>query len=167
MKNILKLICLVAMCASSYATNFVPTLVKDKTGIHDESDYIPANTIVKGTLETGIVINSRESTSSNPIPVIISLADKHSLPVDVQNTVKTCVLSGSSAYSSYRVMVRLDLMKCKLQHNKIIEVPVQGYLTDINGEIGLGGYTKVKGTDNIVLNKGYAVKVVFTQGVEI
>jgi hypothetical protein len=104
-----------------------------------EYNYIPATSYVTGHLLGGINASTSVTASSSPIPVVIRLTNKGSLPKDFAVDIKECQILGS-AYgdiSSERAIIRAEEMICRNKNTGIItSTNISGV---VHGDDGING----------------------------
>lgn len=104
--------------------------------------YLPAGAFSSMALLNGLDAGTGTASQSNPQPVLIRVQDQATLPGSAKYDLKSCFILGS-AYgdmSAERVYVRLAQLSCVDKQNRLILTsPVQGYVVDADGKLGLRG----------------------------
>ncbi|HDH91437.1 MAG TPA: hypothetical protein ENF38_00625 [Candidatus Aenigmarchaeota archaeon] len=108
--------------------------------------YVPSGSFVKGVLLTGVDAPTGNIGRSNPYPVLIRLMDLSFLPNRVRFNVQDCFVTGEAVgeLSTERVNIRTDMLSCITQDGQIIDTPIQGYVVDVDGKVGLAGHPVTK-----------------------
>lgn len=103
--------------------------------------YIPAGSLMTGTLITGLDAPTGQSARRDPFPVLVRLQKDAILPNSFSADVKGCVmiLSGYGDLSSERVYLRTEGISCIRNDGKSIEAKVAGYATGEDGKAGMRG----------------------------
>jgi hypothetical protein len=104
--------------------------------------FIPETAYVKGILLGGIAVSTSIGSSSEPVPVVIRITERGSLPKNFNIDLTHCKIMGSSYgdLSSERAIVRAEVLSCKDPVNELI------YTTKIAGLIhGDDGMNGIKG----------------------
>jgi len=108
--------------------------------------YIPSGSFVRGVLLTGVDAPTGNVGKTNPYPVLIRLLDLSFLPNRVRFDVKDCFVTGEAygELSTERANIRTDMLSCITHDRHIIDMPVKGYVVDIDGKVGLAGHPVTK-----------------------
>ena len=104
--------------------------------------FIPETAYVKGILLGGIAVSTSIGSSSEPVPVVIRITDRGSLPKNFNIDLTHCKIMGSSYgdLSSERAIVRAEVLSCTDPVSELI------YTTKIAGLIhGDDGMNGIKG----------------------
>ena len=104
--------------------------------------FIPETAYVKGILLGGIAVSTSISSSSEPVPVVIRITERGSLPKNFNIDLTHCKIMGSSYgdLSSERAIVRAEVLSCTDPLSELI------YTTKIAGLIhGDDGMNGIKG----------------------
>jgi conjugal transfer pilus assembly protein TraB len=104
--------------------------------------FIPETAYVKGILLGGIAVSTSVGSSSEPVPVVIRITDRGSLPKNFNIDLTHCKIMGSSYgdLSSERAIVRAEVLSCTDPVSELI------YTTKIAGLIhGDDGMNGIKG----------------------
>lgn len=104
--------------------------------------FIPETAYVKGILLGGIAVSTSIGSSSEPVPVVIRITDRGSLPKNFNIDLTHCKIMGSSYgdLSSERAIVRAEVLSCTDPLSELI------YTTKIAGLIhGDDGMNGIKG----------------------
>ena len=104
--------------------------------------FIPETAYVKGILLGGIAVSTSIGSASEPVPVVIRILDRGSLPKNFNIDLTHCKIMGSSYgdLSSERAIVRAEVLSCTDPVSELI------YTTKIAGLIhGDDGMNGIKG----------------------
>ena len=104
--------------------------------------FIPETAYVKGILLGGIAVSTSIGSSSEPVPVVIRITERGSLPKNFNIDLTHCKIMGSSYgdLSSERAIVRAEVLSCSDPISELI------YTTKIAGLIhGDDGMNGIKG----------------------
>jgi conjugal transfer pilus assembly protein TraB len=103
--------------------------------------FLPVS-FTRAILLGGLAAPTGGQSQSNPVPVLLRLADLAVLPNGFRSQVKDCLVVGEGYgdQSAERAYLRTTLMSCVLHDGTVVEVPMKG---SIFGEDGMNG---VKGT---------------------
>ena len=104
--------------------------------------FIPETAYVKGILLGGIAVSTSIGSSSEPVPVVIRITERGSLPKNFNIDLTHCKIMGSSYgdLSSERAIVRAEVLSCTDPVSELI------YTTKIAGLIhGDDGMNGIKG----------------------
>lgn len=103
---------------------------------------LPPGAFAKGVLLSGVVAATSASSSANPEPILIELADNGDLSRNFKSTVHGCRIIGSAygVLAKERIMARLEQLTCiEKKTGEIVTVSVDGYVVGEDGENGLRG----------------------------
>jgi conjugal transfer pilus assembly protein TraB len=106
------------------------------------SAFVPAGTFIPAMLLTGIDAPCGARAQSGPHPVLIRLQDLSFLPNEVRQDWKGCFVLGEGygELSSERAYVRLINLSCvDKQNDKVLDMPIKGYVADQDSKNGLRG----------------------------
>jgi len=104
--------------------------------------FIPETAYVKGILLGGIAVSTSIGSSSEPVPVVIRITERGSLPKNFNIDLTHCKIMGSSYgdLSSERAIVRAEVLSCTDPVSELI------YTTKVAGLIhGDDGMNGIKG----------------------
>jgi conjugal transfer pilus assembly protein TraB len=104
--------------------------------------YIPETAYVEGVLLGGLAVSTSIGSSSEPVPVVIRVVGKGSLPTNFNIDLTRCKIMGSSYgdISSERAIIRAEVLSCNDPIRELI------YTTKIAGVIhGDDGMNGIKG----------------------
>ena len=105
-------------------------------------NFIPETAYVKGILLGGISVSTALGSSVEPVPVVIKVTERGSLPKNFNINLKHCQIMGSSYgdLSSERAIIRAEVLSCQDPKQELI------YTTKIAGIIhGDDGMNGIKG----------------------
>ncbi|WP_339041786.1 TraB/VirB10 family protein [Candidatus Lariskella endosymbiont of Hedychridium roseum] len=122
---------------SQYVANLEQKIKEEKVKTVD--NYIPAGSMAKAVLLSGVAASTSLGSASNQQPILIRILDHGTLPRRFQSDLKDCNIIGAAGgnLSSERVDIRLEKMTCiDTKTKRIIETDVTGFVA---GEDGLEG----------------------------
>lgn len=109
----------------------------------EEADtvYLPAGSIVSGTLITGLDAPTSAATRADPFPALVRVKKEAILPNHFRLDVRECfiVASGYGDLSSERAYLRSEVLSCVREDGGVIEVPVNMYAVGEDGKAGIAG----------------------------
>lgn len=114
--------------------------------------FLPATSIISGTLITGVDAPTGLSSTSTPVPVMMRVKKEALLPNHFQVDIKECRIIGSATgrLSSHRVVIRSELIACIREDGQAIEVNLPGYaVSSYDGKEGVKGTLVQKNGDMI------------------
>ena len=111
---------------------------KDDEG---EAIFIPAGTILSGTLITGMDAPTNETTKANPFPALLRIKDEAILPNRFRMDIKECfiIASGYGDISSERAYLRGETISCINYDEEVLEANIDLYGVGEDGKAGLRG----------------------------
>lgn len=104
--------------------------------------FLPATSIISGTLITGVDAPTQLSNSNNPVPVMMRVKKEALLPNHYNIDIRECRIIGSAIgnLSSERVSIRAELITCIREDGRAIEVNLDAYaVSSIDGKAGVRG----------------------------
>ena len=103
--------------------------------------YVPAGTYVSGILTSGVVASTSTEAQGNPMPIMVRLVGRGTLPRGFKSDLKDAVLMGScyGDLSSERALCRLHKLSLTERNGEIFESPVEGWIMGEDGRPGLKG----------------------------
>lgn len=103
--------------------------------------YIPAGSILSGTLLTGIDAPTREDAKEDPFPVLINIDKEAILPNNLRFDFRECfiIAAGYGDMSSERVYLRTESVNCVAESGRVIEASMSGYVAGEDGKAGIRG----------------------------
>lgn len=119
---------------------------KENVSKKKSSVYLPPS-FMQATLLTGIDAPTTTSGQSNPVPVLLRIKDLAVLPNSVKANLKGCFVIGEGRgnLSDERVHVRLTTLSCIADDGSaVIDQPINGFLQDEDGKVGLKGNVVAK-----------------------
>lgn len=104
--------------------------------------FMVAGAFAPVALLNGLDAGTSATTQSNPMPILMNIQEHANLPGAAKYKIRNCFVLGS-AYgdlSAERVYARLSTLSCVDKNEKLVlSNPVQGYLVDSDGKIGMRG----------------------------
>lgn len=103
--------------------------------------YIPAGSILTGTIITGADYPTGKGSFESPTPALIRLSKSAILPNRYTSDVRECFLlaSGHGELSSERAQLRAETLSCIRHDGKIIESRIAAYISGEDGKAGVKG----------------------------
>lgn len=103
--------------------------------------YIPAGSILTGTIITGADFPTGKGTFQNPTPSLIRLSESAILPNRYTSDVRECFLlaGGFGELSSERAQLRSETISCIRTDGRIIESKIGAYVSGEDGKAGVKG----------------------------
>ena len=132
------------------------TKIADIDSGNKKTVYLPAGSFVKGTLLTGVYAPSKDS---NPLPVLIRLKEAFFGPNNTRIPLEGAFAIGKATgdLTSERALVQITTLSAVLPSGQSFEQKGNlGYLTDINGQLGIKGI--------VVRNTGSQLALSFLSG---
>ena len=117
-------------------------------------NHIPATTYISGNLLGGIAVSTSVNSASEPIPVIIKVTDRGSLPRDFAMDIKQCKILAScfGDISSERAIIRAEELICEDKDAGLaLSTKVAGLIYGDDGANGIRG-TVVSMSDKHIKN---------------
>ncbi|MGM9489651.1 TrbI/VirB10 family protein [Ideonella sp. YS5] len=110
-------------------------------GRRQVGSFLPVG-FAKAVILGGLAAPTGGQAQSNPVPVLLRLADAAVLPNEFRAGVRDCFVVGEGYgdQSAERAYIRTTLLSCVLHNGSVLEVPLKG---SIFGEDGMNG---VRGT---------------------
>lgn len=105
-------------------------------------NYIPAGSIAKAVLLSGVDVSTAMQSSSNPDPIVLKIVDYGTLPNSFRSNLLNCHVVGAvhGDLSSERAKIRLEELSCvNPSTKKIIETEIVGFVTGEDGRSGVRG----------------------------
>ncbi len=110
---------------------------KDKEG----KAYIPAGSIITGTMVTGADFPTGNKSRENPTPCLVRLSKSAILPNRYSSDVRECfmLVSGHGDLATERASLRSEMLSCIRNDGGIIQTRLSGYVSGEDGKAGLKG----------------------------
>ena len=107
----------------------------------DNKSFLPAGSILTGTLITGADFPTGSKSRDNPTPVLIRLQKTAILPNLFRSDVRECFLlaSGHGDLSTERANLRSELISCVRNDGSMIQSKLNGYVAGEDGKAGMRG----------------------------
>lgn len=105
-------------------------------------NHIPATSYISGNLLGGIAVSTSVNSASEPIPVIIKITDRGSLPKDFAMDIKQCKILAScfGDISSERAIIRAEEIVCEDRDAGIaLSTKIAGLIYGDDGSNGIRG----------------------------
>lgn len=103
--------------------------------------YIPAGSIITGTLISGMDAPTGNGGRSEPFPALLKIDSQVILPNRGRTDLTGCFLlaGGFGDLASERAYLRSEVLSCKLSDGRIIEASIDAYATGEDGKTGVRG----------------------------
>lgn len=107
----------------------------------DAQAYIPAGSILTGTIITGGDFATNAGGFENPTPLLVRLSKDAILPNRYRTDIRECFLlmGGRGDLSSERVKLRGEMLSCVRKDGSVIETKLNSYVTGEDGKEGIKG----------------------------
>ena len=121
-----------------------PLLVLDFEAQPDtgaETVFVPAGSILRGVLLTGLDAPTGRSARRDPYPALLRVKHEALLPNRFRADVRECFLvaAGFGDLSAERAYLRAETLSCVRADGGVIEVRVDGYAVGEDGKLGVRG----------------------------
>lgn len=103
--------------------------------------YIPAGTYVPAILTSGVVASTSIESQGDPMPIMLRLVDRGTLPRGFQSDLKEAFVIGScyGDLSSERANCRLHKLTMTERNGEIFESKIEGWIIGEDGRPGIKG----------------------------
>lgn len=110
-------------------------------GEQDQGVYIPAGSIITGTLLTGMDAPTGAGAREEPFPALLRIKREAILPNRFRADVRECfvIVGGFGDISSERAYLRGETISCVRKDGKVIESDIESYTVGEDGKAGLRG----------------------------
>lgn len=107
----------------------------------DPRAYIPAGSIITGTMVTGADFPTGKNSRDNPTPSLVRLSKTAILPNRYSSDVRECfmLVSGHGDLATERALLRSEMLSCIRTDGSVIETKVNGYVSGEDGKTGIKG----------------------------
>lgn len=107
----------------------------------DAVAYIPAGSILTGTIITGADFPTSKGAMENPTPTLIRLQKEAILPNRYRSDIRECFLlvGGRGELASERAKLRGEMLSCVRQDGAVIETKLNSYVAGEDGKEGIKG----------------------------
>lgn len=114
---------------------------KEVKAPQDAVAYIPAGSILTGTIITGADFPTSKGAMENPTPTLIRLQKEAILPNRYRSDVRECFLlvGGRGELSSERAKLRGEMLSCVRNDGAVIETKLNSYVAGEDGKEGVKG----------------------------
>lgn len=129
------------------------------TTVVDEGIYLPAGSIITGTLLTGLDAPTFKQAQAAPLPVLVRIKHEAILPNRFRADVRECfaILGGYGELSSERAYFRGETISCVRNDGQVVESSLNSYTVGEDGKAGLRG--------RLVSKEGQVLAKVMSAGV--
>lgn len=107
----------------------------------EEGVYIPAGSILTGTLVTGMDAPTGQGARKEPYPALLRIKHEAILPNRFRADVRECfvIMGGYGDLSSERAYLRGETISCVRKDGKVIESSLDSYTVGEDGKAGIRG----------------------------
>jgi len=120
-----------------------PEVVAEQEVVLQEAPplYLPAGSIISGTLITGLDAPTHESARREPFPALLRIQKEAILPNRFRADIKECFLiaAGYGDLSSERAYLRGETISCVRDDGGVIETRLDSYAVGEDGKAGIRG----------------------------
>ena len=118
-----------------------PAQKKGRNTAADSDAYIPAGSILTGTIMTGGDFPTNKGAFDNPTPLLIRLSKEAILPNRHRSDVRECFLlaGGAGDLASERAKLRGETLSCIRNDGSVIETKLESYVSGEDGKAGVKG----------------------------
>lgn len=105
------------------------------------AQYLPAGSIISGTLITGLDAPTSNSAKGNPHPALVRIKKESILPNRYRADLRECfmIVSGYGDMSSERAYLRAETLSCINQDGVAMETPLKSWAVGEDGKAGIRG----------------------------
>ncbi len=114
---------------------------KEESAPEDAVAYIPAGSIITGTIITGGDFPTGRGSFENPTPTLIRIQKEAILPNRFTSDIRECFLlvGGRGELSSERAKLRGEMLSCVRRDGAVIETKLNSYVVGEDGKEGVKG----------------------------
>jgi len=107
----------------------------------EAEQYLPAGSIVSGTLITGLDAPTSNSAKGNPHPALVRIKTESILPNRYRADLRECfmIVSGYGDMSSERAYLRTETLSCINQEGVAMETRLESFAVGEDGKAGIRG----------------------------
>ena len=118
-----------------------PVEEKEESAPEDAVAYIPAGSIITGTIITGGDFPTGRGSFENPTPTLIRIQKEAILPNRFTSDIRECFLlvGGRGELSSERAKLRGEMLSCVRRDGAVIETKLNSYVVGEDGKEGVKG----------------------------
>lgn len=118
-----------------------PVEEKEESAPEDAVAYIPAGSIITGTIITGGDFPTGRGSFENPTPTLIRIQKEAILPNRFTSDIRECFLlvGGRGELSSERAKLRGEVLSCVRRDGAVIETKLNSYVVGEDGKEGVKG----------------------------
>lgn len=111
------------------------------SGDKEASQYIPAGSIISGTLITGLDAPTSQQARGEPHPALLRISKDTILPNRYRADMRECfiIISGYGDMSSERAYMRSEALSCINEDGEAMEVGLKSFAIGEDGKAGLRG----------------------------
>lgn len=114
---------------------------QEKKPVSDAHAYIPAGSIITGTILSGGDFPTNKAGFDNPTPLLIRISKEAILPNRFKTDIRECFLltGGRGDLASERVKLRGEMLSCVRDDGSVIEAKLNSFVTGEDGKEGVKG----------------------------
>lgn len=107
----------------------------------EQDQYLPAGSIVSGTLITGLDAPTNNSAKGNPHPALVRIKTESILPNRYRADLRECfmIVSGYGDMSSERAYLRTETLSCINLEGQAMETRLESFAVGEDGKAGVRG----------------------------
>jgi conjugal transfer pilus assembly protein TraB len=152
-----------ASSSASSASGGVISASTGKTAANKEAigtirDELVSGTIASAVLLTGFDAPTGNTAKTNPMPVVMRLLTRGTLPNHQSSRIRDCFVTGAGYgdLSAERAYIRLEQLSCVMTDGTVIDNTIEGFVAGEDGKAGLRG--------KVVSKQGSAIGMAFLTG---
>lgn len=114
---------------------------EQKEEAEEQDQYLPAGSIVSGTLITGLDAPTSNSSKGNPHPALVRIKTESILPNRYRADLRECfmIVSGYGDMSSERAYLRTETLSCINSEGESMEARLESFAVGEDGKAGIRG----------------------------
>lgn len=141
-----------------------PTSITTVSFVYDKKNkpkeplnYVPPGTFAKAVSLSGADTNAGVNGQSDTQPITLRILDNGTLPNGKHSSLKGCFITAATYgdASSERGQIRLQRLSCVRKNGHILDIPVEGTISDMGGSDGLRGHLIMR-NGNLLWNAGFS-----------
>ena len=117
----------------------IESVESNSEGENEVSVYIPAGSIITGTLLNGLDAPTGDGARKDPFPVVLRVQHEAINPGRFTADIREChiILSGYGELSSERVMLRTETIACIREDGNVLESKINGFAVGEDAKAGI------------------------------
>jgi hypothetical protein len=135
----------------------VSFVYSEKNKPKDPKNYVPPGTFAKAVSLSGADTNAGVNGQSDTQPITLRILDSGTLPNGKHSSLKGCFVTAATYgdASSERGQIRLQRLSCVRNSGHILDIPVEGTISDMGGSDGLRGHLIMR-NGKLLWNAGFS-----------